>query len=170
MARPTKLTPDVQNIIISAIERGHTYESACGLAGIHYDTFNEWRKRGNEEIERLKNPRCKLKEDEGPFVEFSEALTRAEAGMVENALLAIDMGALGDGARPGDWRAAAWKLERRKPDDWGQRSKIVHEFSTEELRILQQIKALLEQRQESPSDLFQDLLNELARDDVHTNP
>lgn len=158
--RPTKLTPDVQNILISAIERGHAFQSACDLAGVSMSSFCLWRNRGDAEIKRLENPRHRgeTKPEEVPYLQFSEALTRAEAGMVDNALAAIDAGAFVSN----DWRAAAWKLERRKPDDWGQRQKIVLEFNSKELAQLQQIKALLDKLGKPASEMFEDLIAVLA--------
>lgn len=148
--RSSKLTPDVQNVLIQAIERGHTYQSACDLVGIAFNTFNEWRKKG-------------AAADSGRYYEFYEAVTRAEAQMIDNALTAIDMGAFGTADKPGDWRAAAWKAERRKPDDWGPRQKIMIEFSSDELKQLQEIKALLDQLGTPASQLFNDMIGELRK-------
>lgn len=163
MPRPTKLTPDVQNVLISAIARGHTYESACQLARISFQTFRTWLKRGEAESKRLENPRTRKDTDPADqlYLEFFEEITRAEAQMIDDALTAIDAGAYGDKNRPGDWRAAAWKAERRKPDDWGQRQKITLEFNAKELAQLQQIKALLDKLNTPASDLFNDLIAEL---------
>ena len=47
--RPTKLTPEVQERLTSAIRAGNFYEAACGYAGIDYRTFRRWMERGERE-------------------------------------------------------------------------------------------------------------------------
>jgi hypothetical protein len=93
MAKPTKLTPEVQRRICDAIGVGATYEYAAAYGGVHYDTLNQWRKTKPA---------------------FSEALESAEAGAVV-ALLAKIQQAAGEGT----WQAACWILERRFPDAYG---------------------------------------------------
>jgi hypothetical protein len=96
MARPTRLTPEVQEAVCEAIRHGATYQAASEAAGIAYATFNEWRKDS-----RLK------------YVKFSEAITRANADAQLNLLAKIA------NQSDKDWRAAAWILERRFKNDFG---------------------------------------------------
>lgn len=93
MARPTKYTPEVEQRICQAITMGATYEHAAAYGGIHYDTFNAWQKR---------------------YPAFSAAVKNAEGRAVMGWLAKIEKAA-SDGA----WQAAAWKLERRYPHDYG---------------------------------------------------
>jgi hypothetical protein len=97
MARPTKLTPEVQDAICNAIRHGATYQAASEAAGVAYDTFNEWRK----------DIRAK-------YVKFSEAVRRANADAM------LDLIAKVEAAGEKDWRASAWILERRFKSDFGQ--------------------------------------------------
>lgn len=101
MARPTKLTPDVSKKIVDAIRLGATYELAANYAGINYDTFNEWIKKG-------KSGRNK------EFSEFSELVRKAEGDAAIGWLAKVEKA-----ASDGDWHAATWKLERRYPRDYG---------------------------------------------------
>lgn len=93
MARRSKYTPDVVKRLTDAIRLGATYELACGYAGISFETFNEWRKAKPE---------------------FSEAVKEAEGGAAVGWLARIEQA-----AKDGTWQAAAWKLERRYPQDYG---------------------------------------------------
>jgi transposase len=93
MARRTKYTPDCVARIVQAIELGATYEHAANYGGIAYDTFNEW---------RLKK------------AEFSDAVKSAEGRATVGWLAKIERA-----ANEGTWQAAAWKLERRYPHDYG---------------------------------------------------
>lgn len=48
MARPTKLTPEIQKKIVAAISSGNYYEAACQYAGVDYATFRRWLIKGEE--------------------------------------------------------------------------------------------------------------------------
>lgn len=93
MARPSKYTPDTVKRITDALELGATYEMASNYGGIDYTTFLTWR-------------------DNKP--EFSKAVKDAEGRAVVKWLAKIEQAASG-----GTWQAAAWKLERRYPHDFG---------------------------------------------------
>ena len=101
MARPTKLTPETQDAIIKALSIGATYKDAAEAAGVHYDTFNEWMKLGEEQ-------------KRGKFSEFSELVKRTEAQTRNNFVAVIAMA-----ANKGDWRAAEAYLKRRDRANWG---------------------------------------------------
>lgn len=100
MGRPSKLTPEAQQRIAQAIEVGATYKLAAQYGGVHYDTFNRWMHAG----EQAKS---------GRYFEFYEAIKSAEARAVIKWLALIDK------AAADTWQAAAWKLERRYPQDYG---------------------------------------------------
>lgn len=115
MARPTKLTPDVQARIEQALRIGSTYELAAQYGGIGYDCFNEYRKRGKAELDRVQeNPKASIRAEELPFVQFYEATQKAESEGAMGWLAKIEKA-----ANDGNWQAAAWKLERRYPKDYG---------------------------------------------------
>lgn len=90
---PTKRTPENLQKIVQAIKLGATYELAAAYAGMHYDTFNEWRKDDPD---------------------FSEAIKQAEGQAAVLLLAKIEQA-----ATDGNWQAAAWKLERRYPKMYG---------------------------------------------------
>jgi lambda repressor-like predicted transcriptional regulator len=48
-----KLTPERTDIIVQALEKGHSLTSAARLAGLHRDTLNRWMKRGRKGENRL---------------------------------------------------------------------------------------------------------------------
>lgn len=132
MARPTKLTPDTQQRIIQAIRMGATYEHAAAYGGIAYNTFNEWRKRAEVELQRRDNPRVtegtKQWETEQPYVEFYEAIKKAEGDAVVGWLAKIEKA-----ASDGNWQAAAWKAERRYPEAYG-RQRIDHKIDVSSVK------------------------------------
>lgn len=58
-------------------------------------------------------------------------------------------------------------LKANKPRKYQDRLRVLHEFSTQEQEQLRQIKALLDKHQTPASQLFQDLIHELAKDAEH---
>jgi transposase len=98
--RKTKLTPEVQAKIVQALGVGTTREHACQFAGIDHSSLYNWIKKGEA--------------GRSPYVEFVEALKNAEGQAVVGWMALID-----SAARSGNWQAAAWKLERRYPKDYG---------------------------------------------------
>ena len=98
MARKSKYSDDVVARIVQALELGATYELAARYGGISYETFNTWRK--------VKPA-------------FSEAVERAEGEAVVKWLAKIELA-----ASAGNWQAAAWKLERRYPSQYGRRGNL----------------------------------------------
>jgi hypothetical protein len=127
MARPTKLTPELQQSIVDRIVAGNFPEFAAQSLGIGKSTYYAWTKRGR-------------KTSRGRYREFLEAIKKAKAvDQVENVLF-VKRGMKGgqlverktvtkrDGTQEviekfarGEWQAGAWLLERKYPDLWGLR-------------------------------------------------
>ncbi len=95
MARPTKYNPAVVKKLTTAIRLGSTFRLACMYAGITEETFSQWRQK---------------------YPEFSEAIKEAEGAGATTWLAAIEKA-----AQEGNWQAAAWKLERKYPREYGRR-------------------------------------------------
>jgi hypothetical protein len=95
MGRTSKCTPERQEKLCHAIELGATYVHACNFAGISYETFRRWMR-------------------ESPA--FHDAIKEAEGKATVGWLARIEKA-----ASEGNWTAAAWKLERRYPNDYGRR-------------------------------------------------
>ena len=113
--RKTKLNPDVQKRICDALKKGNTRRVACLVGGVSESAFYEWIERGsNPEYTR----KGELRKDCQEYVEFVEAVTRAEAECesfhVENLL----------NHAKDDWRASIEWLKRRKKDDWSDKQNI----------------------------------------------
>ncbi|RME86622.1 MAG: hypothetical protein D6785_03015 [Planctomycetota bacterium] len=103
MGRHSKLTPEIQEAIVKSIQNGCTYKEAVEKVGIGISTFFLWMEKGR-------------KGKSGKYVEFMEAIKKAEAKAISFAVSCIF-----ESARKGQWQAAAWWLERRFPEDWGKK-------------------------------------------------
>ena len=101
MARPSKLTPQIQTAIADNVLHGATYRDACESVGVAYSTFNEWMKQGREQ-------------KSGRFRMFLEAIEAANAQAAVNFTRVIQ-----SAAAKGDWKAAESWLKRRRREDWG---------------------------------------------------
>lgn len=91
--RKTKYTPETIEKLLQAIRMGATYDLACKYAGISFELFCQWR---NEKVD------------------FLDAVKEAEGQAAYGWLEKIEKA-----ANDGNWQAAAWKLERRYPRDYG---------------------------------------------------
>jgi hypothetical protein len=96
MARNLKYTPERVQKITQAIRVGATYRAAAQYAGISEALFYEWKAKR---------------------VEFLEAINEAEGAATVGWLAKIEAA-----ANEGTWQAAAWKLERRYPHEYGRQA------------------------------------------------
>jgi hypothetical protein len=103
--RPTKLNAERQSKVCDAIRAGVPPETAAACAGIDESTFYRWLARGR----RL--------EAEALYAKFAEAVKLALAEWETRDIMRI-----GEAAAT-DWRAAAWRLERRLPQRYGRRDR-----------------------------------------------
>ena len=108
MARPTKLTSEIQYTLIAALQEGASIAHACDYAGIDETTYHRWIKRGEEGAD-----------GDTEFCEFCQSVTRARGRGVVTDLLTIS-----HAVRAGDWKAAAWRLQHRYPQEYGAKLKI----------------------------------------------
>lgn len=105
MARPSKLTPDVQERIAALIRVGNTVEIAAEAAGIARGTFFVWMNRGADA------------RPESPYAQFHAAIEAARAQAEATLVTRI-----AKAAANGSWLAAAWLLERGAPERWAKLS------------------------------------------------
>lgn len=129
-ANPRKLTPLVAQRLIEAFRLGASNADACRYAGISVDTLALWREGGDHELrevaERGDDPLELANADRlGPLAVLVFLIDGAKGERALEALAAIRA------AAPADWRAGAWLLERRHPEEWGKREKVEHTHTHE---------------------------------------
>lgn len=149
--RPTKCTPEVAEEFRRLMSAGNYFETACDFIGVHKVTAYRWINRAEEALLATVDEEGNVHEDQVPegeqvFVAFRNA-TLAGAARAEVRNLALIQQAsrdrrvekaqvegravldaeTGEPVVLGDWRAAAWWLEKRKQDTWGERkTKLEH--------------------------------------------
>lgn len=106
MGRPTRLNDIIAQRIVNAVETGVSRTAQAAMGGVHRATLMDWLARGRE--------------GEAPYADFldrvKEAEAKAEAQMVECVRIA--------GLDPKHWTAAAWWLERTRPNDYAKREPL----------------------------------------------
>jgi hypothetical protein len=106
--RPCLLTKEREVILLKAIEEAMPLKQAAMLAGISYDSLNRWRIKGESDFAPAE------------FRDFCKALQRSEAVAMRSLLTLIHT------AGQSDWKAAAWTLERRFPEEYSKPQRVEH--------------------------------------------
>lgn len=97
----TMWTQELQDKLVRMIQAGAYAEVAARACGINKSTFYDWLLRGGR--------------GEEPFAALADAVATAGAeSEVRDAAI------VGKHAEH-DWRAAAWRLERKNPKRWGRK-------------------------------------------------
>lgn len=106
--RPTLLNPTRQAALLKAIELGMPLKQAAAMADMSYDTLNHWQKRGENESAPPE------------YRQFCQLLRRSQAVAMQ-----VHLSSICDASKR-DWRAAAWILERRHPEDFARQQQLEH--------------------------------------------
>jgi len=115
---PTKLTPEVQEVLVRAVISGMSFTTAAAAAGISSKAEIQWRDRGERALDRAEQGEP-IPEEDAPFVHYVQAIQRARADAVQARLTAINAA-----SADGHWQAAAWWLERMVPKDYGRKATV----------------------------------------------
>ena len=161
----SKLTKEREDLIVDLLVKGNYIETAAAYAGIDSSTLHRWLRRGKRERERLdKGEEPQLKEVR--YVRFSRS--------VEKAFAEAEMADVNHVVKAGknDWKAAAWRLERK----WGKRQSLHTEDEESELKIellkkelemkeheLRNLRGESEQDAHQQGNSYEDALNKQAR-------
>jgi hypothetical protein len=116
MARPSKLTEELQGKICELVEAGDAAEVAAGVCGVGRSTFFEWQSRNED---------------------FRTAITHARDRFESNTRATVMIGD-GPGIGFGPAKAALEVLSRRMPNRWSQRVK--HEIDESNRLMLEELK------------------------------
>lgn len=109
------LKPGAREKFLAALAKGATYNLACRYSGMSYQTFRRYMIRG-EALVDLFEEQIDVHPDK-IFFEFYSDVNRIESYAALKWLEKID------NASDIHWQAAAWKLERRHPEDYGRYDK-----------------------------------------------
>lgn len=103
--RPTKLTPERAEKIISLIRAGNYRNVASVASGVAIETFCSWMRKGK-------------KAKSGIYYQFMQAIQKAESESEARNVIAIQ--------KDDSWQAKMTFLERKWPERWGRRDRTEH--------------------------------------------
>lgn len=114
--RPTALLEQAkEQTLLDYIRIGTPVRKAVTASGIAEKTFYNWMSRGMSERERLSmTPNAKENPSEVIFLQFLQRVEQARAEAIAKKIAVI-----AKSGNEGDWRAAAWWLERQVPEEFG---------------------------------------------------
>lgn len=115
-----KFDPKVGDEIANLIRMGNFVEVAAKCVGISKGAFYQWLKKGR------RDRRAGVK---SVYSEFADKIEKAGA-LAEGRFVSIIAKAAEE-----QWTAAAWWLERTKPQRWGKKDKLEHSGQAQNLHI-----------------------------------
>jgi hypothetical protein len=122
MARPSKLTPELQKRIGENIALGLTYRLAAESAGVTYKLLNLWMQQGKNSTS-------------GKYFQFAQYINKCNA---DGALKLLER--LNEAVKAGNCTVCMWILERRFSEDFGRRQyrkmDVVSENKNENVEII----------------------------------
>lgn len=116
----TKKTPECMQAVIDNIRDGQPITRAARLAGLNPATVHRWREEDEE-----------FKEAVEDALEFQIAVLTAKV----------------DRASDTDWKAAAWRLERLRPDEFGAKKEL--QVTATQSNGIAEVIAMIEQTNDS---------------------
>jgi hypothetical protein len=129
IGRPTRLTPRLAKALVKLIAQTGRIEPAARRCGIPPSTVTDWIARGQgRHVTRGAN---RL------YAEFAGAVEKALGKFECDQLAGIQAAAA---AKPENWTAYAWQLERWAPDRYGRRNRV----DVAGMVTLVEVRALLE--------------------------
>jgi len=124
MARPSKLTQEIQQRIGDNIALGMTYRLAAESTCVTYKTFNSWMQQGKNSTS-------------GKYFQFYKYIQKRNADAAKALLERIK-----EAADSGNCQICMWILERRFPDEFGRRvykkTNVVSENLNQNVAIIDQ--------------------------------
>ena len=110
----------IEQTLLDYIRIGTPIRVAVASAGIAEKSFYSWMARGLAERERLSLVKdAKENPTEVIFLQFLQQVERAKAEAITKKVAVI-----AKSGNDGDWRAAAWWLERQMPDEFGKTDRV----------------------------------------------
>lgn len=149
--RPTLLDDDIERKLIEATKRGTPMRAAAAYCGISLRAFEDWMRRGRIEQDAREDG-----EEPDPveqkYLDLYEKVLEARAYATVQSAALIRKSAIGGQVveettrrfrdatgqvveektvkrTAGDWRAAAWWLERQERGEFGKESKVTQEVT-----------------------------------------
>lgn len=119
---PYRYSKEKHEVIVAAITKGFSHEMAANYARIGYRTLTRWLAHARAYEDALVDEKEPNSNHECLWRLWLD-IKRAEVDYLEIPLECIRVAS----HDPKTWQAAAWDLERRRPQDFGKRAAIQEE-------------------------------------------
>ena len=154
MGNKTKLLDNnIYNTIINYISNGNYIKTACLAAGVSDRSLENWKRRAENYTPDNGTPQDEI------YFRFFQDLKRAREQSITT-----NVGLISEAAKkPQNWPAAAWLLERTRPEDYARREVLqVHES-----KVLTLIQNRFSDLKELPTnDVAQQTLSDVPKIDT----
>ena len=107
------INPGIIEAVCRTLRLGAYQREAAAAAGISYSALMQWISKGGKERRHIAEG-GKPRKGHALYLDLVQGMEKAQA----EAQLS-DLAIVTRAAQEGAWQAAAWKLERRNPDQWG---------------------------------------------------
>lgn len=122
---PVKLTEDLIKQICNAIRSGAYMETAASYCGIDKVSFYKWMKLGRQKPRSIYGALINALDKALADAELRDIVTIDRASTGTPAQYDEDGNLIKQEMRP-DWKASAWRLERKFPKKWGVKAHLEH--------------------------------------------
>lgn len=122
-----ELTPELTTELCGYLHTGNYLETACALVGVRTTTVYRWLRKAKDIDENV--PLAEQTHDQMVLCWFRACVLRAQAFAEQHDLALMESIA----REKGDWRAYAWRLERRHPSRYALRQVVQLANSQEQL-------------------------------------
>ena len=137
MARP-KLDHALAQRLVDLLRAGNYLEVAATAVGVHRSTLHRWMRHGRQQVR-------------GRYRKFLTAVEKAQAESESRDVALIAK------AASEDWKAAAWRLERKQPRRYGPRVAV---------SVQQELDAVLDRLKKGlPPETYEKVLELMAAED-----
>jgi transposase len=116
--RPSTITAEKVAAIIQGVRAGMSYTGAAKRVGVYQQLASWWKTMGTKLDLRDDLDYSKLSEAEQLYIVLARGVTLAEGTYEWEQLCKLHREA------EGDWRARAWLLERRFPEEWSRKLQL----------------------------------------------
>lgn len=158
--RPTKYDGATERKLIDALRDGNTRKTACALGGIDQRTFERWVRdfavfadsvqKAESEAEAERVARIGLAGNGGFVTKRTVTRTIKPDGSATEVVQ--------EERTAPQWQADAWFLERKNPDSWGRRDRLIIERE----RLIDETRKLAEEQGIDPEEAVAEMERLLA--------
>jgi hypothetical protein len=138
--RKSKLTKSLIDKACKVLRAGNYVKTTCGYLSICESSWYDWIREGNTAIERDKKG-IPVNDDEKLKIEFVQLTQKAQDEAIVRNIQIIQQ------AAQRNWQAAAWYLERTKPDLFAAQHKLTVDATPAKLTLEEARKVIEERKQ-----------------------